>query len=134
MPELTPAQFKAAKARGEARLRGPRAVSAHYDGGRNRIIVRLTTGVEIGFAPRDAEGLQHASTADLKSVEVEAFGLGIHFPTLDADLYVPALLDGILGSKRWMAERLRASVEQTRSATKSAAGQRDTATSGKIAR
>ncbi|MBV8870948.1 MAG: DUF2442 domain-containing protein [Acetobacteraceae bacterium] len=83
-------------------------MSAHYDAGRNRVIVRLTTGVELGFAPRDVEGLQHASADDLKAIEVEAFGLGIHFPKLDADLYVPALLEGVLGSKRWMAARLGA--------------------------
>jgi hypothetical protein len=44
MAELTHEQFAAAKARGEARMRGPRAVSAHYDAGRNRVIVRLTRG------------------------------------------------------------------------------------------
>jgi hypothetical protein len=38
--------------------------------GRNRIIVRLTTGVELGLAPRDVEGLQHASAEDLKVIEV----------------------------------------------------------------
>ena len=103
MAELTTAEFAAAKARGEARMRGPRAASAHYDAGRNRVIVRLTTGVELGVAPHDVEGLRHASIEDLKVIEVEAFGLGIHFPKLDADLYVPALLQGVLGSKRWMA-------------------------------
>ena len=108
MTELTPEGFAAAKAQGEARMQGPRAVSAHYNAGRNRVIVRLTTGVELGFAPRDVEGLQHASADDLKAIEVEAFGLGIHFPKLDADLYVPALLEGVLGSKRWMAARLGA--------------------------
>jgi hypothetical protein len=121
MVELTTGQFAAAEARGEARMRGPRAESAHYDAGRNRVIVRLTTCVEIGFAPRDVEGLQHASADDLKAVEVEAFGLGIHFPTLDADLYVPALLEGVLGSRRWMAERLGAVGGQTRSVAKAAA-------------
>ena len=112
MDELNAEEFGAAKARGKARMRGPRAESAHYDAGRNRVVVKLTTGIEIGFAPRDVEGLQHASTEDLKSIEVEAFGLGIHFPTLDADLYVPALLKGVLGSKRWMAARRRKSVAQ----------------------
>ena len=119
MADLTRAQFAAARARGTARMRGPRAVSAHYDGGRNRIIVRLTTGVEIGFAPQDVEGLQSASVADLKSVEVEAFGLG--FPRLDVDLYVPALLDGVLGPRRWMAALLGAAGGRSRSAAKAAA-------------
>lgn len=105
MAELTTEQFEAAKARGEARLRGPRAESAHYDAGRGRVIVRLTTGVEIGFAPQDAEGLQHAKRDELAVIEVDAFGLGIHFPRLDADFYVPALLEGVLGSKGWMTAR-----------------------------
>jgi hypothetical protein len=65
--------------------------------------------VEIGFAPRDVEGLQHASVEDLRAIEVEALGLGIHFPTIDADLHVPALLKGILGSRRWMTALLRSS-------------------------
>jgi hypothetical protein len=110
MADLTEEQFEAARTRGEARMRGPRAVSVHYDAGRNRIIVRLTTGVEIGFAPRDMEGLEPASLDDLKRIEVEPFGLGIHFPTIDADLYVPALLEGNLGSARWMAARLAGTV------------------------
>jgi len=121
MAKLTTEQFKAAKAHGEARMRGPRATCAHYDAGRNRIIVRLTTGVEIGFAPRDVEGLRNASTDDLKGVEVQAFGLGIHFPTIDADLYVPALLAGVLGSTRWVAAQLGAAGGRTRSAAKAAA-------------
>ena len=121
MVELAKEEFEAAKARGEARLRGPRAESAHYDAGRNRVIVRLTNGVKLGFAPRNVEGLQHASAEDLKAIEVEAFGLGIHFPKLDADLYVPALLQGVLGSKRWMAAQLGAAGGRTRSAAKAAA-------------
>jgi hypothetical protein len=121
MVELTRAQFEEARVRGEERMRGPRAESAHYDGGRNRMIVRLTTGVEIGFAPRDVEGLQDASADDLKAVEVEAFGLGIDFLTIDADLYVPALLQGLLGSKNWMAAQLGAAGGRIRTAAKAKA-------------
>ncbi len=125
MVELTTEEFETAKARGETRMRGPRAESAHYDAGRNRVIVRLTTGVELGFAPRDVEGLEHASVDDLKVIEVEAFGLGIHFPKLDANLYVPALLEGALGSKRWMAAQLGAAGGRTRSAAKAAASRKN---------
>jgi hypothetical protein len=57
--------------------------------------------------------LQHASTDDLKATVVEAFSLGIHFPKLDADLYVPPLLEGVLGSKPWMAARLGATGVRT---------------------
>lgn len=114
MAEPTAEEIETAVARGKARMRGPRAESARYDAGRNRIVVRLTTGIEIGFSPRDAEGLEHASVEDLKAVEVEALGLGIHFPSLDADIYVPALLQGILGSKRWTARRRAADAGRAR--------------------
>ncbi|MBW4093430.1 MAG: DUF2442 domain-containing protein [Proteobacteria bacterium] len=121
MADMTSADFAAAKARGDARLRGPRAESAHYDAGRNRIIVRLTTGVELGLAPGDVEGLRGATIADLKEIEVEAFGLGIHFPRLDADLYVPALLQAVVGTRRWMAAQLGAEGGRARSVAKAAA-------------
>ena len=103
MTELTDEQFDAAKERGSALLQGPRAVSARYDAGRGRVVITLTTGIELGLAPRDVEGLAGASVADLRAVEVDAMGLGIHFPRLEADLYAPALLEGVLGSRRWMA-------------------------------
>jgi hypothetical protein len=120
MTDLTTEQFAAAEARGEARMRSPRAESARYDAGRNRVIVRLTTGIEIGFAPADAEGLAGASVDDLRVVEVEALGLGIRFPALDADLYVPALLEGVLGSERWMRARARALPKRHRPVAKGA--------------
>ena len=95
----------------------PRKAAAH----RSTSSVRATKGLELGFAPGDVEGLQHASADDLKVIEVEGFGLGIHFPKLDADLYAPALLQGVLGSKRWMAAQLGAAGGRARSAAKAAA-------------
>lgn len=121
MAHLTTEEFAAVKARGEARMRGPRAESAHYDRGRNRIVVRLNTGAEITLAPEDVEALQSASADELEAVEVQELGLGIRFPKLDADLYVPALLEGILGSKRWMAAQLGAAGGRARSPAKAAA-------------
>lgn len=125
MVELTDEQFEAAKQRGEARLQGPRAVAARYDAGRGRVVIALSTGVELGLAPRDVEGLAGASADDLRSVEIDSQGLGIHFPKLDADIYVPALLEGILGSRRWMAARLGAAGGQARSPAKVTAARKN---------
>ncbi len=111
MTDMSTEQFEAATARGRKRLAGPRAESAHYDRERDRIVVRLETGVEISFAPRTAQGLQDASATDLDIIEVEAFGLGIHFPRLDADIYVPSLVQGVAGSKRWMAGQRAAAAQ-----------------------
>jgi hypothetical protein len=127
MAELTTEAFEAAK----ARMRGPRAESAYYDADRNRIIVRLTAGGEIGFAPSDVEGLQHVLNEDLKSVEVEAFGLGLQFPALDADLYVPVLLEGVFGSKQWMAAQFGAAGGRARSPAKAAASRANGRRSGR---
>ncbi len=121
MADITPKEFREAQMRGAARLRGPLAESAHYDAGRGRLIVRLTSGVEISFPPALAEGLEHATAADLVVIEVDACGLGVHIPALDADLYVPALLEGILGSEGWMAARMGAKGGRVRSAAKTAA-------------
>ena len=121
MAELTAVDFKAAKGRGDARLRGPRAQRSRFDPGRNRIIVRLTTGMELGLAPGHAERLRGASTADLKVIEVEMCGLGIQFLRLDVDLYVPALLQEVMGSSQRTAARLGAEGGWARSAANMAA-------------
>ena len=118
MVKLTPAQFEAAKVRGEALLSGPVALGAHYDEGRDRLIIRLSTGVELGLRPTDVEGLARASAEELSVIEVESAGLGIRFPAIDADLYVPALLEGVLGSRRWMARMLGAAGGEARSEAK----------------
>jgi hypothetical protein len=121
MVELTTEQFEAAEARGEALLRGPVALAAFYDADRDRVIIRLSTGVELGLRPSDVEGLEKASAKELNVIEVESAGLGIRFPAIDADLYVPALLEGVLGSKRWMARMLGSAGGEVRTAAKSAA-------------
>jgi hypothetical protein len=41
-----------------------------------------------------------------KDTSVSPSGLGLHFPQLDADLYLPALLQGFLGSRQWMAQAM----------------------------
>ena len=99
--------FRAANERGR-KLRGktPPAVAARYDRRSGRIIVSLRSGIDISFPPNKAEGLENATAAQLTPIEVTPSGLGIHFPKLDADLYLPALLEGIMGSRRWTAAEL----------------------------
>lgn len=97
------------------------AVSARYDRRSARIVVNLNTGVQIAFPTRLAEGLAEASSADLSEIEISPAGLGLHWPKLDADVYVPALLQGVFGSKRWMAAQLGMAGGQTRSRAKAAA-------------
>jgi hypothetical protein len=96
----------------------PKAVSAHYDRRRGRIVIRLNSKVDVSFAPGDAEGLEDASPIQLEPIEISPSGFGIHFPKLDADIYLPALLEGFLGSRKWMASRLGTTGGRSRSKAK----------------
>jgi hypothetical protein len=75
-------------------------VDVKFRGG--KIVVSLNTGAEISFPPSLAQGLDGASRSDLSDVVIEAKGLSLHWPKLDADFYVPALARGVLGSAEWM--------------------------------
>jgi|ERR1035437_2391403 hypothetical protein len=103
----------------------PRAVRARYDSRMGQIVVHLSSRLDVAFSPLDAEGLEGATPAQLEPIEISPSGFGIHFPKLDADLYLPALLEGFLGSKRWMAGRLGATGGRSTSAAKASAARKN---------
>ncbi len=109
----------------EARLSATRGAgsikAARYDHRADRIIITLDTGLEIACPRHLIEGLDQASAAELSEIEISPAGLGLHWPKLDADVYVPALLKGTFGSRRWMATQLGATGGQARTAAKAAA-------------
>jgi hypothetical protein len=87
-------EFELATKRGERRRRAgvPAAVAARYDRARARVVIELSTGYEVAFAPRRAQGLEHAKPCDLGVIEISPSGFGLHFPKLDGDMWLPALL------------------------------------------
>jgi len=100
-------RFEEANQRGkDLRASVPRALSACYDRKSRQIVVHLSSKLIVSFSPGDVEGLQGARPSQLDEIEISPSGFGIHFPAVDADLYVPGLLEGFLGSKSWMASRL----------------------------
>jgi Protein of unknown function (DUF2442) len=70
--------------------------------------MELSTGYEVAFPPHRAQGLERAKPSDLVPIEISPSGFGLHFPKFDADLWLPALLEGVFGSRRWMAAGLGA--------------------------
>lgn len=95
---------EAANRRGAAKKAAfPAVVAARYDRRIGRIVISLESGLDLAFSPHHAQGFEHAHPADLDVVEISPSGLGIHFPKIDADIYVPGLIEGFLGSKRWIA-------------------------------
>jgi hypothetical protein len=102
-----------------------KAVKARYDRRIGRVVITLSTNLEVAFAPRDAEGLEGASPEQLSAIEISPSGFGIHFSKLDADIYLPALLEGFLGSKNWIASQLGAEGGKSKSPAKAAAAKRN---------
>lgn len=74
------------------------AVSARYDSRSARVMIVLTNDAVVGFPLSVMPGLEHATPADLRKIEIEGGGYGLHVPSLDADISVPQLLADQLGS------------------------------------
>jgi len=85
-----------------------RAISACYERSRARVIVDLNNGIRISFPVRMAEGLANASPDHLIYIEIAQGGQTLRWPKLNVTLHVPALLQGVFGSKQWMAAQLDA--------------------------
>ena len=119
---ITDADVQAAEMRMTEKLNStPHAIAARYDRRVSRIVVSLNTGLELAIPPHIVEGLNHARPAELAEIEISPTGLGLHFPTLDADLYIPSLLEGLFGSSHWMAVGLGKLGGSSRSEAKAAA-------------
>jgi hypothetical protein len=112
----------------DLKARIPHAISAHYDRRAKRIVIELSSKLIVSLSPNDVEGIEHATPSQLNEIEISPSGFGIRFPAVDADLYVPALLEGFLGSKTWMASRLGHIGGQSRSKAKQTASR----TNGKL--
>jgi hypothetical protein len=81
-------------------------VAARFDNESHRIIVSLDSRIDVSIPPELIEGLQNGTPSQWAHVEITPSGLGLHWPDLDADLYIPALLEGVLGTNAWMARQL----------------------------
>jgi hypothetical protein len=122
-------EIEAAGRRGRARLsRTPTATAAHYDRRAGRVVIDLSTGLSIAFRLEHAQGFEGAKPEQLTKIEISPSGLGLHFPAIDADIYLPGLLEGFLGSRRWMAAQLGQAGGSATSRAKAAAAR----TNGKL--
>lgn len=119
-------EFDRANAQAAHRLTTtPTVVTARYDPDTDRVIMGLSNHLEVSFPAHEVQGLETATLADLSRIEIDPPGFGLHFPSLDADLYVPALLQGVFGSERWMAARLGARGGKARTAAKAASSRKN---------
>jgi hypothetical protein len=129
--EITEQEFQAATLRGEEVRRRGYAVRADYDSRQNRLVVDLNTGVTIMVPVHLIEELSDADANDLTEIEISPAGTALHWPHIDADVYVPSLMQGIYGTKRWMAAQLGAAGGRATSPAKSTAARANGAKGGR---
>ncbi|HIJ37467.1 MAG TPA: DUF2442 domain-containing protein [Rhodospirillaceae bacterium] len=75
-----------------------RAVDARYDRRNERVMITLNNGAVVGFPLSSLPGLESATPDELRKIEVEGGGYGLHIESLDADISIPQLLADQLGS------------------------------------
>lgn len=80
----------------------PSAVSVEYRPDEDVVMVSLSDGTRLSIPRRVMQGLEGASERDLAQVEI--LGSGLRWERLNVDHYVPSLVEGIFGNRRWMSE------------------------------
>jgi hypothetical protein len=74
------------------------ATDARYDRRNERVMITFNSDAVVGFPLSVLPGLEHATPDDLRRIEVEGGGYGLHVASLDADISIPSLLADQLGS------------------------------------
>ena len=132
MANPSDADLKKAERLGESMLaREPRASAARYDAATGRVTIDLANGCSYAFPAALVQDLRGASASDLAGVQVDGLGFNLHFPALDADLYIPALVSGIFGARAWMTREFARIAGRATSPAKAAAARANGAKGGR---
>ena len=100
---ITEEEFERANRKAELRLaKMPTAVSVLYHRRVSRVIIMLSTGYGVMFSRMLFRSWSMPSRIQMDDIEITPSGLGIHFPKIDADLYLPALLEGGAWGTGWL--------------------------------
>jgi hypothetical protein len=87
----------------------PMALSAEYDGRLDLVLLHLDNGHRLVIPRENLQGLENTTEAQRSQIEIFG-GYDIAWPQLDLDHYLPALMDGIYGSDKWMENLKRTTV------------------------
>ncbi|MGA3081295.1 MAG: DUF2442 domain-containing protein [Terracidiphilus sp.] len=100
----TDAEIEAALRQAKLHDSDPRAQTVEHIPALKLLIVGLSNGRRLALPVEDVQGLGDATHKQIQNYELLGRGTGISFPDLDVDLYVPALIEGVYGNRRWMAQ------------------------------
>jgi Protein of unknown function (DUF2442) len=118
---ITEKELRMAQARRKRTRAKGYAIEAKYNHTTGNIDVVMSSKMYLGFPVSLVPDLTGATEAQLADIEIMSSGLGLHWPQLDVDLYVPALVLGHFGSKKLAAAQLGAAGGKVRSADKAEA-------------
>lgn len=89
-----------ARARGQARAQDPSAVvEAQYDATRDAIDLRFRGGGSMTIPRQIVPGLEDVPASALGSIRVSPAGDALSWPSLDADVYIPGLVERAFGTR-----------------------------------
>jgi hypothetical protein len=100
----TDGEIEAALETAKLHDREPRALTVEHVPGLNLLIVGLSNQRRLVLPIEEVQGLGKATHEQMRMYKLIGRGTGISFPELDVDLYVPALIEGVYGNRRWMAQ------------------------------
>ena len=89
-------QIAAARVTGEASMQAPRAVAARYLPARDRIEIDLASGWSVQVPRSFSARLAMASLQDCERIEIVDSGLGLRWPAIDEDWFVPGVIETLI--------------------------------------
>ena len=114
---ISDAEYEAANKVGAKMMkRGPIVVFVAYDPASRTLLLTFADGTSLTTPVDNVQGLAGADDADLAFIEIESQGLSLHWPKLDADVWVPSLVEGVTGTRAWIAARGGAAKSEAKAA------------------
>jgi hypothetical protein len=110
---------------------GTLARAACYDRSTGHLSITLSNGASVTIPVHLIESLRDAPEAARETVEVAGIGHGLHWPDIDLDLSVPALLAGVFGTRRWVDMQRAGHAGRSTSVAKSSASRQNGAKGGR---
>lgn len=89
-------QIAAARAAGARSLRAARAIAARCLPERDRVEIDLASGWSVQVPRAFSARLAGATREACERIEVVDSGLGLHWPAIDEDWYVPAVIEALV--------------------------------------
>lgn len=117
----TDAEIETALEQAKVHAGEPVAETVEHIPNLNLLIVGLSNHRRLVIPVEDVQGLVGATHEQLQNYELLGRGTGISFTDLDVDLHVPALIEGVYGNRRWLAQLGRIGGKATTEAKRMAA-------------